>query len=89
MGQDFWLARWTGQASHWNETELRDKKTEEAMQEFVEETVSGGNSKDFSVVLLLFFSTLSEAVRHLLSEGSFEFICDIEYKLSKWDMRSV
>lgn len=57
MGQDFWLARWTGQASRWNETELRDKKTEEAMQEFVEETVSGGISKDVTVVLFLLFST--------------------------------
>ncbi|XP_050714538.1 ATP-binding cassette sub-family C member 8-like isoform X2 [Eriocheir sinensis] len=40
VGLDFWLGRWTGQASHWNETKPGDKKSEEAMQAFVEETMS-------------------------------------------------
>ncbi|XP_063873338.1 ATP-binding cassette sub-family C member 9-like isoform X2 [Scylla paramamosain] len=36
---DFWLGRWTGEASRWEETRQANETSEEAMQEFVERTM--------------------------------------------------
>ena len=38
---DFWLGRWTGEASRWNKTRLTNESNEEEKQEFVERTVRG------------------------------------------------
>lgn len=52
MGLDFWLGRWTGEASRWNETKPEDKTSEEAMQELVEKAVSGCDYADVTVFVL-------------------------------------